>query len=203
MSAGVRLIGSERTPGVDGDACDTSPRLRARGALVYKRGMRRHVGSALAFIVVAGAGLAACPRSVPPTPAPAPASPPDAAPPAPDAAPPPHPALAELTAIPDDQGTGEWRTAVGAVLRRHFDRDGSGELDSAAELASIPCAVWTALDQATLTSTQHRGYSFLVVYGFAPEASFVGAPLGLPLAQREPARVAAEACGLTFVYAAS
>lgn len=163
---------------------------------------------ALARGVVAGlmgGGLAACPRGVPPAPAPAPpaASPTVDASSAPPDSRPVHPAVAELASIPDDQGTGEWRTAAGVVLRRHFDDDASGELDRDAEVERIPCEVWSELDRATSTSTQHRGYSFLVVYGFAPEASYVGAPLGLVAAQRDVARAAAQACGLAFVYAAA
>jgi len=114
---------------------------------------------------------------------------------------PPPPELGEYDSVPEAilgfpaPGSSEWDDLVEALLLKHYDADGSGQIDDASELDSIPCDVWEAITIAFRDSEYDN--TFDVVYGFAPAYIWVGSAIGLSETLREPAFYLLRACGET------
>ncbi|HMV70373.1 MAG TPA: hypothetical protein PKA64_26260 [Myxococcota bacterium] len=87
-----------------------------------------------------------------------------------------------------------WAAQVQRVLLTAFDRNGSGDLDNRAELDAMDCRVWRTLDSAVRQQWQGTGLAWL--YGFEPQAIWLGGTLGFDAPLRVPALAAIEACGL-------
>ena len=103
---------------------------------------------------------------------------------------------AEAIARLEETGaTSEWDDAVKPILLAYFDSDRSASLQTAGEIARIPCPVYRALDKAVL---EQIGTSITLIYGFDYDYLWVGDVLGFDLTQRETIAKAMLACGLPF-----
>lgn len=80
----------------------------------------------------------------------------------------------------------EWSTAVEAILRNRFDRDGSGQLDRAVEVRAIPCDVWQAM------AATHPEYPYGM--GFLSGDIYAGDHIGVAPSQREELLARASGC---------
>lgn len=100
--------------------------------------------------------------------------------------------LDQLQQVPDG-GTAAWTDRSRAVLVTGFDRDGDGVLAADWEIESIPCDVWSVLDEGV-----RKGWSTGIygVYGFQPGGRFEGQELGISPDARARAGVKLHACGL-------
>jgi hypothetical protein len=83
-----------------------------------------------------------------------------------------------------ETGSATWAEAVKSVLLKHFDGDGSGLLDRAAELDSIPCEVWQAVAASYDT--------FLPDLGLVGAGPYLGDRIGI---EAEHRRVVQERVG--------
>lgn len=99
---------------------------------------------------------------------------------------------ARVHAVPG--GGGEtWDRAVRSLLVDWYDADRTGAVDTDAEVASVACDVWWALDEAV-----RRRYpsGLYLTYGVAPGWFWIGGALGLDETQRGAVAAAGEACGV-------
>lgn len=87
-----------------------------------------------------------------------------------------------------------WTAEVQRLLVMAFDRTGSGDLDQRGELDLVDCRVWRALDTTVRQQWQGTGVAWL--YGFEPDAIWLGSTLGFDTSLRAPALAAIERCGL-------
>ena len=101
------------------------------------------------------------------------------------------PVASRIRSFPDG-GSGPWDESVARELAL-FDFDGSGTLDADPEVGSIPCPVWSAIDDGI---REGWGSGLYAVYGFGPEFIWVGYALGIAEGQRPAAAMAVSGCGL-------
>jgi len=85
---------------------------------------------------------------------------------------------------------------VSALLLDRFDFDGSGELDTAEELAAISCDTWNAVEASLAAGGQYE--RLRQIYGFSIDYIWVGHAIGVSEMLRGPADDALAACGLTI-----
>ena len=83
-------------------------------------------------------------------------------------------------------GSGEWDTAVQALMLEGFDSNNSGAINTAGEVALVDCATWKALDTGVKEKYE---YGLRSIYGFEEGYSWVGYAIGFD----ESIRVAADA----------
>lgn len=102
------------------------------------------------------------------------------------------PLARELLALPDG-GSDAWDGQVRTRLVAAHDHDATGRLDQPGEVEAVSCEVWEAVDAGV---RQGWGSSLYAVYGFAPEASWVGGVLGVAQEVRTAAAARLEGCGL-------
>lgn len=121
---------------------------------------------------------------------------------APSAAPgrlPPEPGWAgdkERAVPPAGSGLGgskTWHDAIKHELVRTYDRNGSGSLDSPAEIRSIPCAVWRDIE--TQYETGGLAVEMTHLYGFDGSEAPANT-LGITYGQRGEAYQRMKECGL-------
>ncbi|HMV66215.1 MAG TPA: hypothetical protein PKA64_05150, partial [Myxococcota bacterium] len=89
---------------------------------------------------------------------------------------------------------GSWNQEIKKVMVSMFDTNGSGLLDSEAELKEVGCDIWRAIDEGV--RRDWRGASVASVYGFAEGQFWSGGELGVAEAVRAPARAIMEGCGI-------
>jgi hypothetical protein len=97
-----------------------------------------------------------------------------------------------LRAITAPLGTSRWDTAAKRVLLDAADLDGTGIIDSEAEVIAVGCPLWRGLDQATRAAWP---VGLVARYGLADARAFSGVALGLEPAVRGAALRAARRCG--------
>ncbi len=100
--------------------------------------------------------------------------------PAPTPAPPPvtvpttGPTHERIRAVPAG-GSSSWDTAVRSILMGAYDGDGSGWLDTSAEVRGVTCEDWSAMDDGVKAGW---GYGIRTIYGFHPDYEWVGDAVG-------------------------
>lgn len=87
-----------------------------------------------------------------------------------------------------------WTAEVQRVLVTAFDRNGSGSIDNRAELDAVDCRIWRTIDSTVRQQWQGTGVAWL--YGFEPEAIWLGSTLGVATPLRGAGLAALERCGL-------
>lgn len=93
----------------------------------------------------------------------------------------------QVAAIQGDVYSDEWSEPARAVLLAAYDANVSGELDTVAELNSVSCEAWSALNTAVESD-------LLVIYGFHDDYHWVGDALGFSIRFRRSAFDLATAC---------
>ena len=96
-----------------------------------------------------------------------------------------------IGAIPDG-GTSEWDDKVREVLIAFYDTNGSGMINSKAEIGKIPCAVWGAMDAGI---KERFTYGLRPIYGFEEGYSWIGGVLGFHDSVRKHGDKALQECG--------
>ena len=86
-------------------------------------------------------------------------------------------------------GADPWRARAAKVLVDAYDADGSAQIDTAIEIAAIPCNIYLVLEAL------EPGLDYS--YGFDPGYAFVGELLGFGESSREAAYQAMRACGVS------
>lgn len=100
---------------------------------------------------------------------------------------------ASLIASFPDGGTSDWDTRVKEVVIAFYDADGSGKIDTPAELTKVTCQVWGAIDAGV---RQRFSHGVRPIYGFpGGEYKWNGMVLGFDLKVREQADKALVDCG--------
>lgn len=99
---------------------------------------------------------------------------------------------ATIQLIPDG-GSSTWDEAVKALMLGAYDSNSSGEIDSAAEVAGVPCDVWTVTDSSVRSKWT---YGVRTIYGF-DEGAWIGDAIGYAESQRAAADAKAVSCGLS------
>jgi serine/threonine protein kinase len=89
-----------------------------------------------------------------------------------------------IRALSDEGGSSAWDAAVKPILVSAYDSNGSGLLDTAGEVGSLPCSTWHALDDGVL---ERWDYGLRTIYGFEASYSWVGYALGFDEAVRPTA----------------
>ncbi len=87
-----------------------------------------------------------------------------------------------------------WGDEVEKLLLAAYDSNGSGMLDTLAELGSIDCATWQAMEAGT--QANWTGSGVRVIYGFDPDFIWVGSALSIDAPLRTASMTAAAACGI-------
>jgi hypothetical protein len=90
-------------------------------------------------------------------------------------------------------GAPEWQEMVSSVLSTTFDTDGTRRLDSASEIAAVPCALWASLDAALERDT---GHGLVSSYGLRSGLDWRATSLGLDPGSRSAAFLAMQTCGV-------
>ena len=90
-------------------------------------------------------------------------------------------------------GGSDWDTAVKPLMLGAYDGNGSGTIDSAAEVASIPCDTWSALNTGVKAGWSSGIY---IIYGFKPELTWVGYAIGISEEVRGASAAALRNCSL-------
>ncbi|MCP4868528.1 MAG: hypothetical protein GY898_07395 [Proteobacteria bacterium] len=98
---------------------------------------------------------------------------------------------AAIQLIPDG-GSSAWDEAVKVLMLGAYDSNSSGEIDSASEVAGVPCDVWKVTDSAVRSKWT---YGVRTIYGF-DEGAWIGDALGYAESQRAAADAKAASCGL-------
>lgn len=99
-----------------------------------------------------------------------------------------------LSVIPDG-GSDEWDVAVKPIMVEAYDSDGSGSIDTLAEVSAIPCEVLITLDRSIKAG--RGGVSALrTTYGFPERYHWVGYALGFNEKVRSDADARLANCGL-------
>ena len=88
----------------------------------------------------------------------------------------------------------DWDAVVCRAMLDAYDADGSGELDSEAELVAIPCKVWRAIDSGVKSAWSGTGAR--AIYGFAAGYGWVGGSFGFSESLRASADKSMQTCGL-------
>jgi hypothetical protein len=101
--------------------------------------------------------------------------------------------ITELEALAHP-GSDGWDQVVKQLVASRFDADGSGDIDTVAELHAVPCMVWQAMDKRVRQRSSSS--SLLVTYGFLPDLIYLGESLGVAQGLREIAQLRLEACQL-------
>ncbi len=83
---------------------------------------------------------------------------------------------ARIRGLSETGGSGSWDSTVTPILVAAYDLNGSGMIDNDAEIASIPCDTWQALDAGV---KQSWDYGLRVIYGFEQDLSWVGSAIGI------------------------
>jgi hypothetical protein len=115
-----------------------------------------------------------------------------AAAPAPDPAPSGGGAAALLKAVPS--ASADFNGMVRKTLLAVHDKDGSGSLDTASEVAGIPCADFKAIDDKV--RARQGGTGMDVIYGFREGFIWVGGALGFAPSLRATTSSRLKACGV-------
>lgn len=92
-------------------------------------------------------------------------------------------------------GSDAWDAIVAPLLVSAFDADGSSRIDTAAEVAAIPCEVLAALD-AAIRGGRGPASSLRTTYGFPGGYLWIGGVLGLDEKVRSAADARLVGCGL-------
>lgn len=98
---------------------------------------------------------------------------------------------AAIQLIPDG-GSSTWDEAVKILMVGSYDANSSGSIDSASEVASVPCEVWSVTDAAVRSKWT---YGVRTIYGF-DEGAWIGDAIGYAESQRAAADAKAASCGL-------
>lgn len=98
---------------------------------------------------------------------------------------------AVIRAFPDG-GSSEWDEKVKGVVLASYDADHSGAVNTAAEVASIPCATWKAMDDGVKSKYT---YGIRSIYGFEAGYSWIGYAVGIDESMRTVADAALVGCG--------
>ena len=99
---------------------------------------------------------------------------------------------AGISAIPDG-GSGDWDTAVSALLVGAYDSNGSGSIDTPSEVQGIPCSTLEALDKGVRDGW---GTGIRTIDGFREDFSWVGSAIGLDEVIRGEADARFASCGI-------
>lgn len=106
------------------------------------------------------------------------------------------PALGEpaaaITGLPES-GQDGWDAFVRRALVSVWDSNGTATLETPAEVSSVTCDTWRAMDRGVIAGW---GSGIRQVYGFGPDLMWVGSAVGFDEAIRPQADAAAAACGL-------
>ena len=78
------------------------------------------------------------------------------------------------------------------VLIAFYDTNGSGLINTKAELNKIPCGVWGAMDAGV---KQRFQYGLRPIYGFEDGYSWIGSVLGFHDSMRKHGDKALQTCG--------
>jgi hypothetical protein len=98
---------------------------------------------------------------------------------------------AAISLLPDAGGS-TWDISVKALMLASYDANSSGWIDTASEVAAVPCDVWAITDSGV------RGkwtYGVRTIYGFDGGA-WIGDAIGYAETQRAAADAKAVSCGL-------
>ena len=98
-----------------------------------------------------------------------------------------------IRGLPHEGGGSDWDTAVKPLMLGAYDGNGSGTIDSAAEVASIPCDTWSALNTGVKAGWSSGIY---IIYGFKPELTWVGYAIGISEEVRGASAAALRNCSL-------
>jgi serine/threonine protein kinase len=88
-------------------------------------------------------------------------------------------------------GTSAWDVEVKKIMVRSYDLNGSGWIDNGAEVASIPCSTWKALDDGC---KEQWSYGIRTIYGFEAGYSWVGSAIGFAESIRPTADASLAGC---------
>ncbi len=99
----------------------------------------------------------------------------------------------QIASLPEG-GSEDWDNRVSGILIATYDSDGSGEVDTAAEVDQIDCGVFKAMDRAT---KQGDDVNLMSLYGFANGYLWAGDALGFNLSVRERLAERMSGCGLS------
>ena len=94
---------------------------------------------------------------------------------------------------PEESGSDSWDAAVKPILLGAYDLNGSGTIDNAAEVSSVSCDAWKALDDGVKVKWE---YGIRTIYGFKEGYTWIGYAVGFAEAVRSTADAAAAGCGL-------
>lgn len=94
----------------------------------------------------------------------------------------------------EKSGGEAWDKRIKALFVEVADNNQSGDLDSLAELQTIPCAVWRRMDEG-VEADEDSG--FMTIYGFHPRLIWVGSAVGVNEALRDVATAQLSGCGLS------
>jgi hypothetical protein len=100
----------------------------------------------------------------------------------------------QIRSRPEEGGGGSWDSAVKPILVGAYDLNGSGSIDNSAEVSSIPCDVWSALDSGVRSKWS---YGLRIIYGFKAGYSWVGDAIGVHESVRTNGDSALMGCGLS------
>jgi len=98
---------------------------------------------------------------------------------------------AQIRSFPDG-GTSAWDAQVKSVIVSAFDTNGSGAVDTAAEIGAISCEVWQAMDDGV---KQRFSHGLRAIYGFDPMGNWIGYAVGFSDKVRKEADAALVRCG--------
>lgn len=100
--------------------------------------------------------------------------------------------VAAIRAVPGG-GSSEWDAVVSKLMVSDYDKNGSRTLDTAAEVSSVGCDVWKALDDGL---KQSYSYGVRPIYGFEAGYSWIGGAIGFAETMRTQGDAALVGCGL-------
>lgn len=92
----------------------------------------------------------------------------------------------EIRALDEAPGSGDWDREVSRILRAAYDADASGTLQTAGEVAAVPCSVLRTLEAEFARSPDYSS-SMRKVYGFPASFGWVGGSIGFSEAVRPAA----------------
>ncbi|MCP4868261.1 MAG: hypothetical protein GY898_06035 [Proteobacteria bacterium] len=100
--------------------------------------------------------------------------------------------VAAIRAVPDG-GSSEWDGIVKKFMVADYDKNGSRTLDTPAEVSSVGCDVWKAIDDGV---KQSYSYGVRPIYGFEAGYSWIGGAIGFAETMRTNGDSALVGCGL-------
>ena len=99
----------------------------------------------------------------------------------------------KIRGLSEEGGSDAWDAAVKPIMTAAYDSNGSGTIDSSAEVSAISCPTWKALDDGVNVKW---GYGIRTIYGLKDGYSWIGYAVGFSESIRSSADSAAAGCGL-------